>query len=183
MKLPSVLSDADLPYPELQAARLDGELFGIDECFSPIDEIELCDHRARSLSLRLAPKLIAEQRTAAWIYGALDSPPAVHELCAQIHARVRPASLARMVIREVVIDDCDLIVLGGMRVTTPLRTVVDLARFSARFEAVESSIILRLMSIAKFGIDECVVMLDRRRNLPGKLSALGRIRSSCGSFG
>jgi len=179
MRLPAVLSNLDLPYPELQAARLDGEVFGIDECFSPIDEIELCEHRARSLSLRLAPKLIAEQRTAAWIYGALDIPPSVHELCAQIHARIRPSSLVRLALREVVIDESDLQEIGGMRVTTPLRTVVDLARFSTRFEPVERSIIFQLMSIADFGIDQCVAMLDRRRNLPGKRAALERIRSSC----
>lgn len=179
MKLPAVLSSCDLPFPELQAARLDGELFAVDECFSPIDELELRENRAKALALQLAPKLIAEQRTAAWVYGALDAPPAIHELCARIEARVRPASLLRIALREVVIDESDLTVIGELQITTPARTVVDLARFRPTFGETDRSTVVRLMSIGGFGIEECVALLDRRRNLPGKRAALDRIRESC----
>ena len=48
--LPPVLGALDLPAPELHAARLDGEVFALDECFCPIDEIEQSIHRARALA-------------------------------------------------------------------------------------------------------------------------------------
>lgn len=179
MRLPAVLSSRDLPLPELQAARLDGELFCVDECFSPIDEVDRREHRATALALELAPKLIAEQRTAAWVHGALDTPPSIHELCARTETRVRPASLLRMSLREVVIDDGDLMKIGQLHLTTPVRTVVDLARFRAGFGDADRSIVVRLMAIGGFGIDECIELLDRRRNLPGKRAALERIRASC----
>ncbi len=179
MRLPSVLSVLDLPLAELQAALLDGELFTIDSCFSPIDEIEQRHHRGASLAALLPSKLIAEQRSAAWIHGALDAPPARHQLCARIDARVRPASISPIALREVVIDEDDIVTIGGMRVTTPLRTVVDLARFTASFAEAERQIITRLMVIGDFGVDECAAMLNRHRNLPGKRIALEQIRASC----
>jgi hypothetical protein len=179
MRLPSVLSSLDLPLPELQAARLDGELFSVDECFSPIDEIERREHRARALALQLSPRLIAEQRTAAWVYGARDTPPSIHELCARIEARIRPSSLLRLALREVVIEDCDLTTIGDLQLTTPARTVVDLARFRPTFDDADRTTVSRLMSIGRFGIAECIAILNRRRNLPGKRAALERIRASC----
>lgn len=179
MRLSPVLSGYDLPSPELQAARLDGELFAVDRCFSPIDEIEQREHRAAALAFILVPKLIAEQRTAAWIHGALDTPPAIHELCARTEARVRPGSMIGMTLREVVIDDQDLEFVGGLRLTTPLRTAIDIARFSHVFGTDERSIVARLMAIGEFGIEECIWMIDRRRNLPGKHAALERLRESC----
>jgi hypothetical protein len=175
MKLPSVLSRLDLPEPELQAARLDGELFAIDECFSPVDEVEQRGHRAAALAALLPSKLIAEQHTAAWVYGILDAPPSRHEFCADIGARIRPSSLARLTLREVVIDAEDIVEIGELRLTSPLRTVVDLARFSEEFDP---EIVRDLMLLGDLGLDDCRDMLDRRRNLPGKRRALDRIESA-----
>ncbi|MES2170071.1 MAG: type IV toxin-antitoxin system AbiEi family antitoxin [Actinomycetota bacterium] len=174
MRLPAVLSTHDLPSAELQAARLDGELFAIDECFSPIDEIEQRRHRAASLAAIVPDRLIAEQHSAAWVHGALLHAPARHEFCADTRARVRPAG-ARFALREVVIDDSDLMELGGMSVTTPLRTVLDLARFSSEFGEAERQVTRALMVCGRFGFIDCVSALDRRRNLPGKRQAIARL--------
>lgn len=174
-RLPSVLSRFDLPQAELHAARLDGELYAVDDCFSPIDEIDRSALRARSLSALFSPRLIAEQRTAAWVFGVLARPPTPHQFCADIAARVRPADIARITVREVVIDESDLLECGGLRVTTPLRTVVDLARFSPSFGERELRIASGIMRLDGLGVAECAAMLDRRRNLPGKRIALDRI--------
>ncbi len=174
MRLPAVLSARDLPIAELQAARLDGELFAIDECFSPIDEIEQQRHRAASLAVLVPGRLIAEQHSAAWIHGALDRPPARHEFCADTRARVRP-SAPRFALREVVIDPIDLLEIGGLGVTAPLRTVLDLARFSTDFGAREREITRALMECGRFDLDDCMAALDRRRNLPGKRRAIIRL--------
>jgi hypothetical protein len=177
VRLPSVLSRHDLPEPELQAARLDGELFAIDECFSPVDEVERLGHRAASLAALVPSRLIAEQHTAAWVYGVVDHPPSKHEFCADIGARIRPASLSRLVLREVVIDPEDIIEIGELRLTSPLRTVVDLARFSEDFAP---DVARDLMLIGGVSLGDCRALLDRRRNLPGKRRALERIESAAG---
>ncbi|MHB1171667.1 MAG: type IV toxin-antitoxin system AbiEi family antitoxin [Lacisediminihabitans sp.] len=177
-RLLPVLSRHDLPEPELQAARLDGEVFAIDECFSPIDEIEQRYHRARSLAVLLPERLIAEQRTAAWILGALDRPPTRHQFCVDIAARVRAPNSARLTVREVVIDETEFLSCAGLRVTAPLRTVIDLARFSAAFSEEERNLVAALMPLGGFGVEDCEAAMERRRNLPGKQRAMERIRGS-----
>ena len=179
-RLPAVLSHHDLPQAELNAALLDGEVYAVDECFSPIDEIDQRSHRALALASllpeQLLPeRLIAEQRTAAWVLGALARAPFHHQFCAAIDARVRPSGMIRVTVREVVIDETDLLECASLRVTTPLRTVVDLARFSPSFGDEEVRLVKNLMSLGRFGVEECKAMLDRRQNLPAKRLAHQRI--------
>jgi hypothetical protein len=174
-RLPDVLSRSDLPEAELCAARLDGELYRIDECFSPIDEVESPITRANALSSITPARFIAEQRTAAWLYGALGFPPAVHQFCVAARARAKPPHGRRMTVREVEIDDPEIQAFGGIRVTTPLRTAVDLARFSRLFGTEERQIVTALLAIDGVGFDECRVAVNLRRNLPGKRLALRRI--------
>lgn len=169
--LGAVLSEHDLPAAELRAAELDGELFALDGCWVPIDEPDRAAQRAGALAALLPPRVIVERRSAAWVWGLLDSPPSPHELCTAIGARVRtgpgwpPA-------REVVIDDDETVVLGGIRVTTPARTVVDLARFSEPFD---EQLVQRLLSLGRLTVADCVEAMERRRNLPGKRVALERL--------
>jgi hypothetical protein len=177
-RLPPVLSDRDLPLSELQAARLDGEVYRVDECFSPIDEIEQRDHRGLALAAVFPPRLIAEQRTAAWVLGALARPPTRHQFCAAITTRVRPTGLGPTTVREVVIAPEEVLDCGGQAVTTPLRTAVDLARFSPEFADDEFRVVITLMRLGRFGVHECGMVLDRRRNLPNKRIALTRLREA-----
>ncbi|HEY0259796.1 MAG TPA: type IV toxin-antitoxin system AbiEi family antitoxin [Lacisediminihabitans sp.] len=182
-RLPPVLSRHDLPAAELQAARLDGEVYAVDACFSPIDELERPATRAMALFASLPGRLIAEQRSAAWVLGALDRPPPVHQLCTDIGARVSQVGPRRAVIREVVIDEGDLIAYSGLRSTNPLRTAVDLARFSPAFGAEERRLVAGLGELGRFDLASCLSMLERRRNLPGKRLAASRLRSAIGGDG
>ena len=84
-----------------------------------------------------------------------------------------------MTVREVVIHEPDVATLGGLRLTVPLRTVVDLARFSAGFTAEDVSIVRALLKLGKVEIDECVNDIESRRNLPNKRRAIDRL-SRCG---
>ena len=181
MRLPAVLSRLDLPLPELQAARLDGEVFALDECFCPIDEVDQNRHRAASLALLVPPRLIAEQHSAAWIHGAVPFAPQRHELCTDTTARQRPTSLSRFAIREVVIDPADIVLISRLRVTTPLRTVLDLARFSTPFDDEEIRIVRELLSLAQLDFAQCLEVLARRHKLPGKRRALERLKSAAES--
>jgi len=168
MRLPSVLSESDLPLPELCAARLDGELFRVDHAFTPVDEIEQPRHRAHALRAGLSERLIAEQLSAAWIWGAVDAPPSPHQFCVALDARVGRARPPWMLVREVVIDEHDVVEFGSALVTSRLRTAVDLARFATSFDP---AVVRRL------GVDpgEAVAEIERRRNLPGKKRALARL--------
>ncbi len=176
--LPPVLSRFDLPEAELYAARLDGELFAIDECFAPIDEIDVSHNRGRSLAAILPQRLIAEQRSAAWVLGALDDPPRHHQVCADSAARYRCLGRPRLIVREVVLDETDLVTRGGTRVTTAIRTALDIARFSAEFGSGEVVLVRDLARIGGFSVGQAVEDLERRRRLPGKVRAAMRLEAA-----
>jgi len=175
VRLNSILSPADLPKAELDAARLDGELFSVDGCFAPIDEPDRAALRAGSLAARFSPRLIAEQRSAAWVWGVMDRPPHTHQLCADLDARVRPTDLTGIEVREVVIDEADLLTVGDFRITSAVRTVVDLARFSPTFGSEEIGIVRGLTEMGRHSVGDYVTQMERRRNLPGKRRAIERL--------
>jgi hypothetical protein len=172
-RLPAVLSAEHLPLAELQAARLDGEVFGLAEAFTPIDEIASVAHRARAVHTALSDRLIAEQHTAAWIWGVTTRRPVRDELCVALGARVRHS--VTVPVREVVIEPDEIADLGGCQVTTPLRTIVDLARFSADFGELEEQIVAALMSEHGIAVGDCLDDLEGRRNLPNKRRAVLRL--------
>jgi hypothetical protein len=176
-RLPEVLSPADLPMAELCAARLDGDLFAIADCFSPVDLPEQPADRARAAAQRLSERVIVERLSAAWVFGVMAAPPREHQYCSAADARAKPSTLRRLTLREVVIDEDEVVVLGGVRVTSPLRTACDLVRSAPQFDAALRLMVLRLLSLAGASIDDCVAVLDRRRNLPGKVRTLDRLRS------
>ncbi len=66
---------------------------------------------------------------------------------------------------------------AGLPVTSPLRTVLDLARFSPVFDAPEIAMLAGLMRIGGFAIPECIDAVAGRRNLPAKRLALARLRA------
>ena len=178
-RLPPVLSSTDLPLAELLAARLDGELFRVDDCFCPVDEVEQPSHRARALGAGMSDRLIAEQRSAAWVWGALERPPQPHQLCSAMGARVRPPGAGWVTSREVVIEPWEIVTLAGVLVTTPLRTAVDLARSSLSFGEPEARMVRWLMVHHDFTVRDCLDDMSRRRNLPNKRQATDRL-SRCG---
>jgi hypothetical protein len=177
-RLALVLTSADLPEAELRAAELDGELFRVGDGYCAVDEVESRRHRALSLAAVLPPRLIAERRTAAWVLGLLDAPPTPLEVCAAIAERARPSRLGGATIREVVIGGDEVLELGGLRLTTPLRTALDLARFEVVFGEPERRLVAGLAGLGGFGLVDCVEAIDGRRNLPAGRQALERLARS-----
>jgi len=174
--LPLVLAEPELPHPELLAARLDGEVFAFASGFCPIDEIVQPAHRAYVAMMGLPPRLIPEQLNAAWIWGALDLRQEPHQFCVRLDARVGHTSSRAIHVREVVLDDSDVAELGDVAVTTPLRTAVDIARFSSRWTERERTTLERLMAIGRFDRADIERHLDARNKLPAKRLARRRIR-------
>ena len=177
-KLASILTTDDLPLTELHALRLDGELFAIDEAFSPIDQPESIVQRAKALEAHCSDRLIAEQHTAAWVWGACDRSPVRLELCASIGARVRVSDTGRIALREVVINTEDVVTVGRTRVTTPLRTAIDLLRFQPSLDA---DLVARVLCIGGLTTDDCQRYVSARPNLPHKKLALARLKHLSGN--
>ena len=127
-RLPAVLGTDHLPLAELCAARLDGELFAIDDGWAPIDEPDLPAFRAMATALRAPRALIIERMSAAWVHGACDAPPAVAQFCVSLDARIAVIGDHRAAVREVRIDDDDIMRFGEIRCTSFERTAFDLLR-------------------------------------------------------
>lgn len=179
MRLGPVLSRSDLPAPELGALVLDGEGYRVGDCVAPVDEIMGPLVRAASLCAELPPRLIAEQHSAAWIWGAQLDRPRRYEVCADIAARVRPTGGALLQVREVVLLHGDAVELAGLRVTTPMRTAIDLARFVEEWNTREADTVRALLGLAGRSVIDCARVMNRRRNLPNKRIALRRL-AQCG---
>ncbi|MDF0515202.1 hypothetical protein PX701_16365 [Agromyces sp. H3Y2-19a] len=127
-RLPAVLGTDDLPLAELCAARIDGELFHIDDAWAPIDEPDLPSLRAAVVARRAPRALIIERLSAAWVHGALDAPPEVAQFCVPHEARVAVVSARAAVVREVSIGDDEIVRHDGIACTDDVRTAFDLLR-------------------------------------------------------
>ena len=124
-----VLTVNDLSLAELHGARLDGQVFQVADSWCVIDEVDGCSSRAVAASRLVPPRAIAEQLTAAWIYGVAPEPRR-HQFCVVIGARTTALWSPRAHVREIVRTPDDVNTVSGVRVTTPLRTAVDLARYT-----------------------------------------------------
>ncbi|WP_029144223.1 hypothetical protein [Microbacterium luticocti] len=124
---------------ELFAACLDGHLAPVGEAFLPADAVETAALRAASLAPLLGGQLAATGLSAAWIHGALAFPPGRHS-AQRVSAQRRGHILDRRIeYHDRRLDADQVMVLGGVHVTTPTRTLADLVRVAdaAHREAAE----------------------------------------------
>ncbi|WP_157156071.1 hypothetical protein [Diaminobutyricimonas sp. LJ205] len=171
-----MLTVTDVPLAELSAMRLDGDLFAVDEAFSPIDEFDSPALRAAAIRRGLNERLIAERWSAAWVLGACAPPPR-HTFCTRIEARVAHPTALQGAVREVAIEDDECLTIGGLAVTTPLRTIGDLVRFDhdSREAARVAATVTALLEIGELSVAECIASLERRPHLPFKRRAVQRL--------
>ncbi len=108
--------------------------------FARADIADSLEVRARALARTVAPGHVVCDRTAAWLYGVdlLDSPyrevlPAI-EICALRGREHTRRVEARARTRDLIAED--IAVVGGVRVTTPLRTALDLGCILRRRDAI-----------------------------------------------
>ncbi|WP_438855593.1 type IV toxin-antitoxin system AbiEi family antitoxin [Agromyces sp. M3QZ16-3] len=177
-RLPSVLDVDDLPLAELCAARLDGEVMRIGAGWCPIDEPDLPGLRAASVAPRLPPPFVIERRSAAWVHGALPTPPPIAECCVPHSERVATRSLpADMLLREVAIEAVDIVVISHIRCTTLHRTVYDLVRDPAAGRDTVD-IVARLLAVDRSAGGAVRARLEGAHRLPHKAAALARLTSA-----
>ncbi|MGY4856998.1 hypothetical protein [Cryobacterium sp. AP23] len=159
--LPAALTETDLPMAELACARLDGELFVVGGSWCPVDTQDGPETRAAAIQ-RFAPRRAAAERlTAAWIYG-LAPEPAEHQFCVDLGARTRKRPDASVRLREVRLGADDVMLLGRLVVTTPLRTAIDLARWGqSPHHRADTVLIAELLDRAGLGATGSRLLTDR----------------------
>jgi hypothetical protein len=169
--LRSVLDSRDLGSAELHAARLDGEVFAVDECFAPVDEVEGPWLRASALALEFGTRWVVEAESAMWVLGLGEEPPRIHRLGTGRTERAKFAPSSRCVVREVRYRADDLQVVAGVRVTVAARILYDLALRGDECRR-DAEAVLSLFD----GIGEqCRQRIAESPNLPGKGGALARL--------
>lgn len=119
---------APLSQAELTSACLDGHLIGLGEGFIPADMVESAALRAASLSRLVGEALAVTHESAAWVHGRLDDPPARHSVQRAAARRPHHVLSRRAIYRDPLIPAVDLQRLGGVLVSSPTRTLADLAR-------------------------------------------------------
>lgn len=130
------------------------------------DSLEL---RSLALSLVVPESAIVTDRTAAWLHG-------VSVMAANDHLRAAPVSLFQLpghtrvrtrcnVGGERTLRESDVETIGNVRVTTPLRTALDLGRLSSRDDAI--GCLDALLRTGRFSHDELLAELPRFRGYRG----------------
>ncbi|WP_295780154.1 type IV toxin-antitoxin system AbiEi family antitoxin [uncultured Microbacterium sp.] len=120
-----------LSLAELTAACLDGDLVALGEGFIPADAVETPWMRAHSLLPLLGSRWAATRVSAAWVHGAIAQEPACHQLQRVSPTRLRIRSGSRAEYHDLRMPSADVELVAGVHVSTPSRTLADLARSAA----------------------------------------------------
>jgi len=158
---------------ELIAASLDGDLVRLGEGYVPADTVETAALRAASLAPLVGDDAAATHASAAWVLGGCGEPPARHSIQRIVAHRTRHRLDSRYVYRDPRIEADDLVRLGGVAVTTPARTIADLARDE---DPDADALIAGLVRVHDGSLTAAFAWFAARGKLPGKRSALALLR-------
>lgn len=172
--LPRLLSDDDLPSVELRAARIDGQVFAVDEWFAPVDEPDGCRLRAAALAPLVPARMIAERTSALWVLGARASAPLRHQLCIDVACRTTPNRSTRFELRERRFEPADVVQVGGLRVTSHLRTAIDLLISCEPFSPADALDVLAILQLGGARLSDCSRRIRAQSRMPGVRRALAR---------
>lgn len=119
-------------WPELQGMAADGVLTRLSQRgYLPPGTASTPQLRARAVACTIPPpirqRVVAGRMTAAWIYGCAGEPDRIALL---VDASRRVSSLRATrgcSFHEVRLGPFDIVSLGGLMVSSPLRTAVDIA--------------------------------------------------------
>ncbi|AYF99124.1 hypothetical protein [Protaetiibacter intestinalis] len=168
----------EFPDPVRQAMRLDGELFRLGDAFVPVGMPECPELRAAAAIAGRSRRLIPARATASWIWGAALLPALRPEFVVDTGARWAPVPGEGIDVVETVIRPGETVDCGGVAVTSPLRTAVDLARFRMPFTLVDAEQVRTLAALGGFGLAEALASLEEARHLAGKLLAVERLTAT-----
>ncbi|TCL83858.1 MULTISPECIES: type IV toxin-antitoxin system AbiEi family antitoxin [unclassified Rathayibacter] len=175
--LPSVLLPGQLPLAELCAARLDGEVVALDEGFLLADLPVGPAERGAALRAVVPAKAVADRLSAAWVHGTMPAAPAVHSASIDRRNRLHPPMLARVRFHEVRLTDEDVVLLGGCSVTTPERTLIDLARTRS---TCDDDLLRSLAAVTGVSLERVLERLDSGPPVSSRRIALLRLTTALG---
>lgn len=121
-------ADDRLSLAELTAACLDGDLVDLGHGYIPADAVETAALRAESLLPLVGEGLAATHLSAAWIHGFLHALPSRHTLQRASATRGNRLPPRSVVYRDLQVDQAQIVRIGGVQVTTALKTLCDLSR-------------------------------------------------------
>ena len=175
--IPRLLFEDDLPSAELRAARIDGQVFAVDDAFAPVGEPDSSDLRADVLARLVPDRLIVERTSALWVYGARAQAPFRHQLCMDLSNRTTPHHSLRFEFRECRIEAVDVVQLGALKITSHVRTAIDLLRTSEPFSVGDAFDVLAVLQLGGSGVRECRQRIRSQPRYPGVRRALARLAS------
>ena len=171
--IPRLLAPGVLPLAELLALCLDGQLYRIGEAFATLDTPESAALRAEAFAVGAPRGTIADRGTAAWIHGTRPEPP--HRLQVCVDATRRGGRLpSELDGRECVLAPGDTVRLGGVLVTSPARTAMDLLLTEKRFPPERMHEVRYLLRLSGEDPADLTRRL-RRRPRPGSSRAIQRL--------
>ena len=128
MRLAPTIDPAEFAEAERSALRLDGDCLPLGLTVVPVDVPVGPAVRAASLAGAAARyDLVVEQLGAAWVHGVIDELPMPLPLALDVRTSRRTKAVQPPP-REARFETADAPRLGGVRVTTPLKTAFDLLR-------------------------------------------------------
>ena len=167
-------------WPELQAMAADGVLTQLyQRGYLPPGAPASPQLRARAASLAVAPairqRVVAGRMTAAWIYGCAAEPD---RLALLVDANRRISSLRSVrgcTFHEVRLGPFDVVSMGGLMVSSPLRTALDVALHVDAERAVPA--LRALLARPELGVRLRLLRLavDASPRLPHKRAALAKL--------
>ncbi len=171
--LPLYFVDGPLGTAELCAAVLDGHLVALGEGYVAADSVETAALRAASLRPLLDADAAATHASAAWVLSGDGPPPTRHSLQRISPHRTRRRGELRYTYRDPQIPEADLLRLAGAAVTTPARTIADLAR-----DDVPGSrrMIAGILACHPDALADAREWFRMRPPMPGKRTAMARLR-------
>lgn len=157
-----------LSLAELCAARLDGDVIELGEGFTPADSIDSAAWRAASITAVLPHRdaFAFVGPSAAWVHGAGDAAPNRHHVRRIAHRRLRFQSTPRLTVHDTVLDSEHLTQIAGVAVSSPGRTLFDLARAANRDPHCERWAWL-LSEHAPDSVNDAMTHLEAWRGQPG----------------
>lgn len=167
-------------WAELQSMAADGVLTPLYErSFTPpgLDVTPRLRARAAALMVpdRIRRKVIAGRLTAAWIYGCADAPERLSLLVDAKHRISSLRSARGCILHEVRLGQLDVVSIGGLLVTSPLRTAVDVALHVEADRAVPA--LRMLLSHDELGVRLRLLTLavEASARVPHKKAALRKL--------
>ena len=171
------LPDDRLSRTELMAARLDGHVVEVGDAYMPADAIETRELRAGSLRAAVGTQLALTHESAAWVHGEIDDPPERHSVQRRTQTRLHHVLDHRLRYRDLQLPAEDAMMLGGVAVSTPTRTLVDLIRDRVVHESRGEDIVVRLVRRQPELVGAAIDWFGRAGPVHHKRAALAYLRA------